>query len=240
MHFVYVDDSKDQSANVCVFSALLVPAANWREAFATLKVFRQELKRTHGIYVRKEFHATEFVRGKGHIAEKPVFKNERCKIFRRLLEVLADMPHLKIINVALPLCRESWAFERLLNRVNRSMAQQQSHAILICDEGKEQAYTKMARRMSVYNPIPSAYGQWGEGQPRQNITIDRVIEDPIFKSSATSWFIQAADFCAYALLRREVPTEHASKYNLHTAFQVLTPVLELNAHRADPDGIVRP
>ncbi len=44
------------------------------------------------------------------------------------------------------------AFERLLNRINRTMVAWDSFAHLICDEGKERQYIAMVRRMRVHNP----------------------------------------------------------------------------------------
>ena len=115
-----------------------------------------------------------------------------------------------------------------------------SRAILVCDEGKEAAYTRLRRRMGVYNPIPSRFGTWADtGEATRNIPIDRIIEDPFFKKSSQSYFIQMVDFCAYALLRRERPLPSKSKYGLHEAFDLLSGILVREASRKDPEGIVR-
>jgi hypothetical protein len=101
----------------------------------------------------------------------------------------------------------------------------------------------MVRRMGVYNPIPSQYGVWRDaGTMTKNIPIDRIIEDPFFKKSGQSYFIQLVDFAAYALLRRERPvpaTSKMRKYRLHEAFGNLSNALVREASRRDPDGIIR-
>jgi hypothetical protein len=95
--------------------------------------------------------------------------------------------------------------------------------------------------MRVYNPIPSAFGTWLDtGQSYKNIPLTRIIEDPFFKDSEQSYFIQLADFCAYALLRRERPVPSKSRYGLDKAFDLLKPILVTEATRKDPDGIIRP
>jgi len=95
--------------------------------------------------------------------------------------------------------------------------------------------------MSVYNPIPSMIGDWGGGTKTKNIPIQRVIEDPVFKKSHQSYFIQLADAVAYALLKREVtPTRHVKKYGIDKMFERnLAGVCYLSASRFDPLGIVR-
>jgi len=114
------------------------------------------------------------------------------------------------------------------------------HALLIMDEGKNVRQTRLLRRMAVYNYIPSRYGVWFDtGTRSKNFPIERVIEDPWFKDSRESYFIQLADFCAYALLRRENQLPSKNKYGIHEAFALLEPVLFRDATRYDPDGIIR-
>jgi hypothetical protein len=111
--------------------------------------------------------------------------------------------------------------------------------ILICDEGKEQRYIKMARRMSVFNPIPSAFGQWEGGKNSKNIPVQSIIEDPFFKSSKASYFVQLADFCAYSLLRRERPIPSKTKYGLDQSLYILEPIMVKAACYTDKYGVVR-
>jgi hypothetical protein len=37
MHFVYIDDSRDEA--LCAFSALVVPATEWRRVFQEVRAF---------------------------------------------------------------------------------------------------------------------------------------------------------------------------------------------------------
>jgi hypothetical protein len=116
-----------------------------------------------------------------------------------------------------------------------------SRAILICDTGKELAYIRLVRRLHIYNPIPSKHGVWEDtGTATKNIPIERIIEDPFFKRSEQSYFIQLADFCAYALLRKERPVPSKTEYGLDRAFELLKPILVLEASPRDPEGVIRP
>src|ERR1700675_1030860 len=99
--------------------------------------------------------------------------------------------------------RDERLFDFLLNRIVTNMRKSGSHALLIADEGKN--YDWMLRKMRRVNYIPSRYGAWYSGDFTKKIPIDRIIEDISYRDSARSLFIQAADFCAYALLRSERP-----------------------------------
>jgi hypothetical protein len=241
MHLIYMDESADPGLHV--FSALAIPADQWRAAFQHVRDFRRGLRKSDGIFVHKEFHAWEFVSGRGRLGDKIVPKGRRCQIFKDTLRLTAGLPGARLFNATSPVRLSDRAFERLLNRINRTMESWDSRAILICDEGKEIAYTRMVRRMGVYNPIASQFGVWrGAGALAKNIPIDRIIEDPFFKESGQSYFIQLVDFAAYALLRRERPvpaTSKMSKYRLNEAFGNLSDALVREATRRDPEGIIR-
>jgi len=78
------------------------------------------------------------------------------------------------------------------------------------------------------------------GQAYRNIPIDRIVEDPLFKRSEQSYFIQLVDLAVYALLRRERPIPSKTRYGIHRAFADLAPILVREATRYDAEGIIRP
>lgn len=220
------------------FCAVGVPADAWLETFNAIKEWRRKIKAADGIFLRKELHATEFVAGRGRVADETVPKGRRCHLFREALDLLGSMDHLLLFSVLLH--RQDWAFERLLNRINRTMVAKGSQALLISDEGKETKYTKLARKMSVHNPIPSQFGVWAQsGNYSKNIPTERIIEDPVFRPSNRSYLLQMADFCAYALIRYEkgVPT-HKEHYGIHSAFKLLDPICFKGANKNHKYGII--
>jgi Protein of unknown function (DUF3800) len=239
MYLVYLDDSRDEK--IAVATALLIPADRWNDVFKVVRQWRRDLKRSDGIYVYKELHATEFVAGRGRIAPKVVSKHRRSQIFGEALDVVATLPGVALFNAIANNDEEDLAYERILNRINRTLQPDvwNSYAMLLWDEGKNAEHRKLTRRMRVTNPIPSKYGEWPQGTFTKNIPLDRIIEDPLFKDSAQSYFIQLVDFCAYALLRREHPLASKSQYGIDKAFARLKPVCFKNANYKDPDGVVR-
>jgi hypothetical protein len=106
-----------------------------------------------------------------------------------------------------------------LDDLRKRLVNYRARAMIIADEGREGEIEKALRRMHVFNPVPSKYGEWAPGQRTKNITTDRIIEDPVFKQSHRSYFVQLADCVAYALLKREVPpTSRIRRYGIHQMF----------------------
>ena len=60
MHLIYMDDSRDEKA--CIFSALAIPADEWRKCFERVRDLRRHLKRAYGIYVYKELSSRTYIR----------------------------------------------------------------------------------------------------------------------------------------------------------------------------------
>jgi hypothetical protein len=232
MHICYLDDSGD--ATVRAFSVISVPVLEWHECFKHVKAYRSTLKERYGIYVRKELHATEFVGGRGKISPTHISKEMRVTVYNECLSKIAQLPGIKLFNAIAPKRAEFMLFERLLNRINRTMKAWDSHALLISDEGKD--YNKLVRKMGVYNPIPSQFGG-----ATQNMVLDRIVDEILYKRSQDSHFIQIADFCAYALLRSEVPLPAKDALGINVSFERLKPLCQTQCYSKDPKklGIIR-
>lgn len=243
MFLFYLDESYD--SNAFVLTAIRFKSERWRDAFDATKAFRRYLGSTYGLYVSKELHATEFVAGRGRYAAKPIGKHQRVQIFKEVLHFITGLPEVEVLSVKItvpgcPVDPHLRAFERMLNRIHASLEDYKTEGLLILDEGKEGMLRKIARQMTAINWIPSKYGTWADGNKSKNLTLHRLIEDPLFKASHNSYFLQFADIVAFALLKREVPpTPRVTKYGLHKMFDFLKPVLCLKACTSDPLGIVR-
>lgn len=124
---------------------------------------------------------------------------------------------------------------------SRRLSAYHPRAFIIADEGMEDQITAAIRRMHVYNPIPSKFGKWEDGAPTRNIVTERIIEDPFFKNSERSYFVQLADCVAFALLKREVvPTKNIKKYGIQKMWDdTVASICYRQASKGDPYGIVR-
>ena len=248
-YLAYIDESGDEqyrvnrSTSKFVMVSLLIPDYLWRETFEETKKFRRHLKKEYGLLIKKEIHSTDFLRGRGKIGTHTISKKLRSFIFKRIIQFISELPGISIICVSLENKDRKDVYldslERLLNRIDRFSKDEDTQVILIIDEGKENKITKKYRKMCVYNPIPSKYGSWAGGSSLKNIPITRIIEDPFFKQSEISYFLQLADVIAYSLLRYDEPTDRAKKYGIDKLFPLLKPVLNLKASNKDKLGVVR-
>ena len=238
----YIDESYDEK--MFVMSALIVPDHSWRAAFTHVQNYRKYLKQKYGIFTSKEFHATDFVAGRGRIAPTPIPKGIRAFLFREYLSIHTALPGVALISGCWGREDASLrdihgkAFSRIQERLQRRCVAQNSQSIVIIDEGRAVELQKVARRSKIWNPVGSQFGAWEDGSSFKNIPNDRLIEDPIFKSSQQSYFLQSADFIAYALLKSEVsPTAHVAKYRVNEVYEVLEPICVKAASRKDPRGL---
>ena len=132
------------------------------------------------------------------------------------------------------------SLDRLLNRINSSVASAKRHAFLNFDEGREEMITDLYRRLRSRNPVPSRYETWEDGERMKDIPIERVIGDPAFRSSHSDYLLQMAGLIAHALLKQEEePPSSVDRLGLARAFCILDSVLNRRASRWDPQGVVR-
>ena len=197
------------------------------------------MKRHAGVYIKTELHATDWVGGRGNVSDRTIKREKRVEIFNWVLQQIVKLPDVCILNAYGTRGDEEELFKRLMQRVENTAKKRESHAIVISDEGKN--YDHLLRKMRRHNYIPSAKGAWADGASSRNIPAKRLIEDIVYRDSKRSFFIQAADFCAFSLLRFEKPTPRATKMGFDQSFMLLEPALLKVAFAADPKklGIIR-
>ena len=133
----------------------------------------------HGILVQKEFHATEFVAGRGRLGKEVISKYQRSRIYRDAFALLNTMDGVRVFTSCRKHGPPEWAFERMITRIHKTVETWDSHAVLIVDQGKEAEITRLIRKMGVYNPVPVYRG--ARTFETQNVATVRILEDPFFK-----------------------------------------------------------
>lgn len=239
MYLVYIDESYDKTH--FAYSAIFIHAFRWNSYFQHLLEWRRIWHDDHNIPLDYELHATKFIGGRG---EHPVRKDKdyRARLFYDAVGRVESMKGVKVINAMTEKKRKHLdLFERMLNRINRTLESLNAYGVLICDEGNESKLISTVRKMQKYNEIPSnCYHYEIHGSSMRNIPLERIIEDPLFKTSKSSYFIQMADFIAFSLLRNESPAD-STRTQVQKAFEQLDTVLVKNAFSKDPrnKGIIR-
>lgn len=96
-----------------------------------------------------------------------------------------------------------------------------------------------ANEKHINTHVRKLLGTGSSGQDIPGIKINRIIEDPIFRISSDSMFIQAADVISYTLREQEFPNGSRKKFN---ANRIFTDVLQKNCIKSgltDKDGVIR-
>ncbi len=71
-----------------------------------------------------------------------------------------------------------------------------------------------------------------------NPSLERIVEDPLFKTSTSSYFIQITDFISFGLLRSEYPSK-STKPLVQKAFNNLDKILNIGGSQKNKKAIIR-
>ena len=241
MRIYYIDES--EGPRYYVRSALGVDGERWNDFFADVHAWRTELRERYGIPLARELHATDLLAGRGLLARNGD-ANERVPLDQGAEVFLEGLRRIEVVNVCLhkPESRryEQASLNRLLTRINTSVASAGRHAFLIFDEGREEMISRLYRGLKVRNHVPNRYDAWEDGEKTRNIPIERVIGGPAFRCSKEDYLLQMADLIAHALLKQEeAPIPRVEEHGIAAAFSILDAALNRQASRRDPQGVVR-
>jgi hypothetical protein len=252
MFLMYVDESGDAGVinsptRYFVLTGLVVHELRWRAVLDRLIQFRQDMKARHGLKLREEIHAAHFINNPGNLVR--IKRHDRLSIIRDYADALASIPDLNILNVVVDkqgkglsygVFENAWRtlIQRLENTISyrnfRGPANTDDRAIILPDNTDNKRLQALLRKLRAYNPIPN---QGGGGY--RNLPMVQIIEDPVFKDSEHSYFVQSADLAAFLLYQELAPNGYMRKKSGQHYFNRLQAILCTQAARNDPRGIVR-
>lgn len=254
MYLMYVDESGDcglvnSPTRYFVLTAMVVHELRWQACLEQLIEFRRRLKARFALRLRDEIHAAHFISHPGELIRIP--RNERLTIIRMFARELAALPSVNIINITVDksgkapgydVFEMAWRtliqrFENTITHRNfRGPANADERGMIFPDNTENKRITDLLRKMRRFNPIPN---QPCFSQGYRNIGIGKVIEDPNFRDSDHSYFIQAVDLGAFLLYQLLAPSAYFRKKGASGYFKILDQVLCKVASSSDPYGIVR-
>lgn len=179
---------------------VLVEAAAWTTSFDAFLDFRRTLRSNYGLPLRAEVKANYLIRLSGDLKGLELAPGERKMIYRahlksipamgaRAFAVVVDKERAAVSG---PDCF-AMAWVTLLNRLERVTTYEQAEVLLVHDEGEDVSVRKLVRRARRYL---TAGSMTGEGSLQ--FAADKIIDDPVPRSSRGSYFVQLADLVAYA------------------------------------------
>ena len=251
MRIYYIDES--EGPRCYVRSALGVDAERWNGLHGQVRDWRTALSGDYSVPVGRELHACDLLAGRGKLARidnagRRLTPEQGAEIFMDGLRIIESAARrlggIEVVNVCLRKADvkgyERVSLDRLLNRINTSVAAEGRYAHLIFDEGGENMVRRLYGRLRERNPVPSRYEVWEDGEATKDIPIARIIGGPSFRSSQDDDLLQMADLIAHALLKQEEePSPRTEELGIHLAFGILDRALNRRASRRDPQGVVR-
>lgn len=253
MYLLYVDESGDPGltgspTRYFVLSGLVVHELRWAAYLDKLIAFRGRMRSTFGLKLREEFHSSQLLSRPRQLVR--IKRNDRLTMIRAFANQLGQLPDLSVINVVVDKTgkAESYdVFERawtvLVQRFENTIshrnfpgpANPDERGIVMCDHTADQKLLRLLRQMRRYNPVPH---QVALRSGHRNLPLQYVIEDPCFRDSAHSYFVQAVDLIAFLLYQKVAPSAYMRRTYGCNYFNKLRPILCLVASSSDADGIV--
>jgi hypothetical protein len=254
MYLMYVDGSGDSGlqnspTRYYILTGLVIHELRWQQYLDQIVDFRRRMRSHFGLRLAEEIHAAAMVSRPGPLIR--IARNDRLTILRAFADELAALPDINIINIVVdkqgkapPYDAFEMAWKALLQRFENTIihrnfpgpANPDEKGAVFPDNTDNRRVTQLLRQVRRYNPVPNQQ-RFGIGY--RNLLVRNLIEDPSFRDSRHSYFIQAADLCAYLLLQYLSPCAYFRKKGARTYFRRLDPILCKVASTADPLGIVR-
>lgn len=254
MYLMYVDESGDSGLDKSptmyfVLTGLILHELRWEANLNNLIGFRRNLRQQFGMKLREEFHASELINKPGELDR--ISKPDRLRMIRLFANLLPTMNDVSLINIVVDKSTKTagydvfeMAWKTLIQRFENTVAtgnfpgprNPDERGIIICDHTGDERLMQIIRRLHHPNPVPHTADP---GTGYRNIPIQYLIEDPNFRDSGHSYFIQAVDLAAFLLYQHLQPSTYMRKKAGHAYFMRLQPILCTVASRGDPLGIVR-
>jgi hypothetical protein len=224
---IYIDDSGDTGLPIkdgsrtkaFVLSALAVKDTDWLATLDQMQRFRRWAKASFGLPMRAELKAGYLIHGTGPFNDLHVGDAARMRLYRQALRfekklgtltvwaVLIDKPEYERQRCMVGV--REWAWSLMIERIESFTRYKRETCIVFPDEGHPEFVRQKFRKMRRFHYVSSAYNE--------GMILDRpadiIIEDPNFRRSRDSYFVQFADLNSYAAHRHVFPEPYFGSDN---------------------------
>jgi hypothetical protein len=249
MYFCYVDESGDCGAHdpdnvqrtgtpYFIVTGVFVAASKWKHSLLELKAFRRKIAREGFLHYDVEFHCAEMIDPHKVKAFTSISVAERWMLLEEYAQVIGRNTTFRIIAVVidkrkttlLPSEYLAAAITALYKSFDAFLKSQESFGLVFLDRANENKIHSLARKLM---------GTGANGETIPAVSITRIVEDPIFRVSHDSFFVQSADLVAYSLKEKEFPIASRKKFHADRIFKNQLAMRVFASEDSDPDGIIR-
>jgi len=249
MYFCYVDESGDvgmydannptkTGSKFFILAALIIDASKWKGGLDIIKSYRKQLAAQAYLNYDVEFHCAEMIDPRKTIAYNQMSMAERWDAIRQFAERIGKQVSCSIIGIVIdktisPLDPKDYLTEAITNlyiAYDEFLKTQRSYGIVLFDRANEKIATTHIRKLM---------GTGATGQHIPGVKIGWVIEDPFYRNSSDSFFIQAVDMIAYTLKEKEFPLSARKKFNADLIFKKMLSGSCFKSNNAGEDQLIR-
>jgi hypothetical protein len=249
MHFCYVDESGDcglydaqkpdkTGSKFFILAGVVVAANKWKTSLGTLKAFRKKIASEAFLPYHVEFHCAEMIDPHKVKEYNQISVTQRWKLMEEYAETLGQNTAFNLITVVIDKAKSTLnpneylttAITKMYQAFDEFLKSNDSNGILFFDRANEKHINTHVRKL---------LGTGASGENIPGIRIGWVLEDPIFRVSSDSMFIQSADVVAYTLKEKEFPQTSRKKQNADRIFPKKLSGICYKSKIADDDGIIR-
>jgi len=245
MYLCYIDESGDtgsfdvanpkrSGSPYYILAGLIVHSNKWKISLENIKAFRKKIAREAYLKYDVEFHCSELI-DPHKIKEYNQLKTaDRWKLIEEFAETIGLHGAFTVIidKASSKLAPDAYLTESLskfYKAYDEFLKKEADYGIVFYDRSTERHINTHVRKL---------LGTGASGETSE-VRIGRVIEDPIFRLSHESMFIQAADVIAYTLKEKEFPQASRKKFNADRIFERKLLNRCFRSGQSDDKGIVR-
>lgn len=250
-YIAYVDETGDTgdvdkqgSSSHYALGCVLINSDQWADGFDTIVGMRRWMRTTYGLPLRAEVKANYLIRGNGPLKalnlslpqRKAIYENHLHHVHAagaRAFSIVVDKRKHQVEGEA---CL-NLAWETLLQRLERTSSSEKFKFAVYHDAGENDAIRKLVRKARQYLTAGSN-SAFGSGQ--RVFQTRQIVDDPVPRDSAQSYFVQLADLVAYAGWRWTTPPgANVARIAPQTTWQHLGPatLTKVNKYQR-ADGVV--
>jgi len=225
MYLMYVDESGDSGINSSptkyfVLTAIVFHELRWSRVLHNFTEFRRELKKTKGLKLREEIHASHFINKPGRLSR--IKRNDRIDILKKCIQWANLQSDLNVFSIVVnksgkksDIFEIAWntlltRFENTIRHKNFAGPQNaDERGIVLSDNTEGKKLRILLRKMRHFNAIPNKTDLYDGGY--RNINLQYVIEDPVLRDSSISYLHQLCDVIAYFARQKYEPNAYMRK-----------------------------
>lgn len=226
MYIAYFDETGDdgfpnRTTDLFVLTSAYGHHLNWQDNHSKTYEFRKYLRDTYGLPIKIELHTKYLLTNKNPYRQFGWDNETRLKIAKDYAQHIAILD-LEFINVCINKTKINaqnkslygkvldaaltFNVQRIQNSIKR--VEPGTKFMIITDEGRVGAMRLTTRRIQKINFVPSKYGPTSYRDE-----IKMLIEDPLPKNSAQSYFVQHCDFVSFFSYLRLVKDLQAGQWH---------------------------